>query len=149
MGELSDGVMINGDKFRLSQVLQNLLGNAIKFTAAGGLVELRSRTEGRWLEISVKDQGAGVHHSEIKKIFEKFYQDKHQKDEKLRNQGWGLGLSIAQEIVMQHKGQIGVNSPGLGKGSTFWFKVPAALRAPAAGRPGNAARRYFERTVNN
>lgn len=124
---IAPGAVINGDKFRLSQVLQNLLNNAIKFTPKGGLVEVSARPEGRWLVVSVKDSGIGIHPSETKKIFEKFYQARYQKDEKLRKQGWGLGLSIAHEIIMQHSGDIGAASQGLGRGSTFWFKVPATF----------------------
>lgn len=119
-------VIVNGDKFRLSQVLQNLVGNAIKFTPKGGLVEVKTRLEGRWIITSIKDSGSGIHPSETKKIFEKFYQAKHQKNEALRKMGWGLGLAIAQEVVFQHKGAIAAESKGLGHGSTFWFKVPVA-----------------------
>ncbi|HBB66194.1 MAG: hypothetical protein A2X28_05745 [Elusimicrobia bacterium GWA2_56_46] len=124
-GTLPSDLMVNGDRFRLSQVLMNLLNNAIKFTPAGKRVELTLRAEGRYAAAYIKDSGIGIHPSETKRIFEKFYQAKYQKDEKLRKQGWGLGLSIAQEIIRSHKGEIGAASPGLGKGSTFWFKVPA------------------------
>ncbi|MBI5745053.1 MAG: HAMP domain-containing histidine kinase [Elusimicrobia bacterium] len=117
-------MLMGGDRFRLSQVLMNLLNNAIKFTPAGKRVDLTLRAEGRMLCAYVKDSGIGIHPSETKKIFEKFYQAKHQKDEKLRKQGWGLGLSIATEIIRSHKGEIGASSPGLGKGSTFYFRVP-------------------------
>ncbi len=125
VGEFPAGNRVNGDKFRLSQVLMNLLNNAIKFTPAGKRVELTMRREGRFIAVYVKDSGIGIHPSEIKRIFEKFYQAQYQKDEKLRKQGWGLGLSIAQEVVQAHKGEIGAISPGLGKGSTFWFKIPS------------------------
>ena len=124
---ITPGAVINGDKFRLSQVLQNLLNNAIKFTPVAGLVEVTSKPDGRWLLVSVKDSGIGIHPSETKRIFEKFYQAKYQKDEKLRKQGWGLGLSIAHEIIMQHGGTIGATSQGLGKGSSFWFRLPASF----------------------
>lgn len=121
-----EGVLVDGDKFRLSQVFMNLVNNAIKFTPAGKKVEVFFRREGKFVDTLVKDSGIGIHPSETKKIFEKFYQAKYQKDEKLRKQGWGLGLSIAQEVVRAHKGDIGATSPGLGKGSTFWFKIPVA-----------------------
>ncbi|MDA8242731.1 MAG: HAMP domain-containing sensor histidine kinase [Elusimicrobia bacterium] len=124
--EFPEGVIVDGDKFRLSQVFMNLVNNAIKFTPAGKKVEVFFRREGKFVTTMVKDSGIGIHPSETKKIFEKFYQAKYQKDEKLRKQGWGLGLSIAQEVVRSHKGDIGATSPGLGKGSTFWFKIPAA-----------------------
>jgi two-component system phosphate regulon sensor histidine kinase PhoR len=125
--EFPEGVVVDGDKFRLSQVFMNLVNNAIKFTPAGKKVEISFRREGKFIDTYVKDAGIGIHPSETKKIFEKFYQAKYQKDEKLRKQGWGLGLSIAQEVVRAHKGDIGASSPGLGKGSTFWFKIPAAV----------------------
>lgn len=125
--ELTDGMMINGDKFRLTQVLMNLLNNAVKFTPQGHRVELSMRREARGIAVFVKDSGIGIHPSETKKIFGKFYQAKHQKDEKLRKQGWGLGLSIATEIIRAHNGEIGATSPGLGKGSTFFFRVPYGL----------------------
>ncbi|OGS08757.1 MAG: hypothetical protein A2270_06130 [Elusimicrobia bacterium RIFOXYA12_FULL_51_18] len=126
-GTLPSGLIVNGDRFRLSQVLMNLLNNAIKFTPVGRQVELTIRSEGRYAAAYVKDSGIGIHPSETKRIFEKFYQAKYQKDEKLRKQGWGLGLSIAQEIIRSHRGEIGATSPGLGKGSTFWFRVPAGV----------------------
>ncbi len=124
IGDIQDGMMVNGDKFRLSQVLMNLLNNAVKFTPSGGKVELRVRYDGRQVWVFVKDSGPGIHPGERKRIFEKFYQASHQKDAKLRKQGWGLGLSIAQEVVRAHRGEIGADSPGLGRGSTFWFRVP-------------------------
>ncbi|MEK7722527.1 MAG: HAMP domain-containing sensor histidine kinase [Elusimicrobiota bacterium] len=125
---LPEGLMINGDRFRLSQVLMNLLNNAVKFTPPGKRVELTMRAEGLGAAAYIKDAGIGIHMSEIKLIFEKFYQAKHQKDEKLRRQGWGLGLSIANEIIKGHKGEIAATSPGLGRGSTFYFRVPANSR---------------------
>jgi len=115
---------VNGDRFRLGQVLMNLLTNALKFTPAGGKVDLTIAIEGARAGVYVKDSGIGVHPSETKKIFEKFYQAKYQKDANLRKQGWGLGLSIATEIIRAHKGELAATSQGLGKGSTFYYRVP-------------------------
>lgn len=117
-------VPVNGDRFRLGQVLMNLLTNALKFTPAGGKIDLTIAVEGARAGVYVKDSGIGVHPSETKKIFEKFYQAKYQKDANLRKQGWGLGLSIATEIIRAHKGEIAATSQGLGKGSTFYYRVP-------------------------
>lgn len=128
VGELPDNCYVVGDKFRLSQVIMNLLNNAIKFTPSGKNVEIYFIKEGNHIITAVKDQGIGIHRSELKKIFEKFYQAKYQKDEKLRKQGWGLGLSIAQEIIKQHGGEIWAESLGLGKGSTFIFKIKAVFK---------------------
>jgi len=121
---LPEGLMVTGDRFRLSQVLMNLINNAIKFTPVGKRVEITLRQEGRYACAYVKDSGIGIHRSETEMVFEKFYQAKHQKDAKLRKQGWGLGLSIAGEIIRGHNGIIKATSPGLGKGSTFFFKIP-------------------------
>ncbi|OGS08906.1 MAG: hypothetical protein A2270_06275 [Elusimicrobia bacterium RIFOXYA12_FULL_51_18] len=122
--QIGRDAVIDGDKFRISQVLQNLMANAIKFTPGGGLVELKTRNDKCWIYVYVKDSGIGIHPSETRKIFEKFYQAEYQKDDKLTKLGWGLGLSIALEIISLHKGEIAAESRGLGHGSTFWFKLP-------------------------
>ncbi|MCK5584300.1 MAG: HAMP domain-containing histidine kinase, partial [Elusimicrobiales bacterium] len=122
--DFPEGMIINGDKFRLSQVTMNLLNNAIKFTPAEKQVELFFKQEGKYITTFIKDSGIGIHPTETKKIFGKFYQAKYQKDEKLRKKGWGLGLAISHEIVKSHDGDIGAISRGLGRGSTFWFKIP-------------------------
>ena len=118
-------VMVNGDRFRLAQVLMNLMNNALKFTPAGGAMELRVALEGAKAAVYVRDSGIGIHPSETRKIFEKFYQARYQKDANLRKQGWGLGLAISTEIITGHRGEIGATSPGLGKGATFYYKIPA------------------------
>lgn len=122
--ESPEPVMVNGDKFRLGQVLMNLVTNAFKFTPEGGTVQVRIEREGGKAAVYVKDSGIGIHPSETKKIFEKFYQAKYQKDAHLRKKGWGLGLSIATEIIRAHKGEIAASSQGLGKGSVFFYKLP-------------------------
>jgi two-component system, sensor histidine kinase len=120
-------VPVKGDRFRLGQVLMNLITNALKFTPEGGKIEVSiSERAGRG-EVAVKDSGIGIHPSETKKIFEKFYQAKFQKDAKLRAQGWGLGLSISAEIIKAHKGEIAASSRGLGHGSTFFYRLPLAV----------------------
>lgn len=127
-------VEVVGDRFRLGQALMNFLNNAVKFTPAGGKVELHAKVIGRTLTLGVKDNGPGIHPSERRKVFDKFYQSQFQ-DVKNKKKGWGLGLAIATEIVRGHGGEIGVDSAGLGKGSTFWYKVPLKpARVPAAAR---------------
>ncbi len=129
------GITITADRYRIWRVLTNLLGNAVKFTPAGGRVELRAEVAGGMAMISVQDNGPGIHPTERRKIFEKFYQSKHIKDEKARKGGWGLGLAIAQEIVQAHGGEIGVDSRGLGHGSTFWVRIPLKARRPVRSNP--------------
>ncbi len=115
-------ITVTADRFRISQVLSNLLGNAIKFAPQGGRVETRFFVEDGWVECQVSDNGPGILHSEKSKIFQKFHQSEN--DRNLKKQGWGLGLSIAQEIVNAHGGEIGVESAGLGQGAMFWFRIP-------------------------
>lgn len=121
--EPSPGMMIVGDSHRIGQVLTNLLGNAVKFTPTGGRVEFHADLWAGRVVFSIMDTGPGIHLSERRKIFQKFYQSRRSKDA-ARSLGWGLGLSISEEIVRAHGGEIGVNSAGLGKGSTFWVKLP-------------------------
>lgn len=121
-------ITVEADRFRISQVLNNLIGNAIKFAPQGGRVETRFHVEDGWVMCSVSDNGPGILHSEKSKIFDKFHQSDN--DRNLKKQGWGLGLSIAQEIVLAHGGEIGVESAGLGQGATFWFKIPQIAIKP-------------------
>ncbi|MBP5429468.1 MAG: HAMP domain-containing histidine kinase [Elusimicrobiaceae bacterium] len=120
--EYPQEVTVVADRFRISQVINNLMGNAIKFAPQGGRVEARFYVQDNWLTFKLIDNGPGVLHSEKDKIFQKFHQS--DVDRTAKKQGWGLGLSIAQEIVQAHGGEIGVESAGLGQGATFWFTIP-------------------------
>ncbi len=122
MYEYPEEVTIVADRFRISQVVNNLMGNAIKFSPQGGRIEARFYVQDDQLYFKLIDNGPGVLHSEKDKIFQKFHQSDI--DRTAKKQGWGLGLSIAQEIIQAHNGEIGVESAGLGQGSTFWFTVP-------------------------
>ena len=123
--EYPQEVTVVADRFRISQVVNNLMGNAIKFSPQGGRIEARFYTQDGWLVFKLTDNGPGVLHSEKDKIFQKFHQS--DLDRNAKKQGWGLGLSIAQEIVQAHGGEIGVESAGLGQGSTFWFTIPLSV----------------------
>ena len=115
-------VTVVADRFRLSQVINNLIGNAIKFTPQNGRIEVYFYPHEGNVTFKVTDSGPGILHEEKSKIFQKFHQSGTDRD--LKKLGWGLGLSIAQEIVVAHGGEIGVESAGLGQGSTFWFTIP-------------------------
>lgn len=121
--------MAVGDRFRLGQALANLAGNALKFTPAGGRVQIGAASSGAGVLFFVSDSGPGIHPTERRKIFEKFYQSRFA-DPAAARKGWGLGLAIAAEIVKAHQGEIGVESAGLGKGAQFWFFVPTSVRGP-------------------
>ena len=116
-------IEINADRFRLEQVLSNLLSNALKFTMQDGTVEIRYTLEENKIKIFVKDDGLGITSTDKIKIFDKFQQSDFI-DDNFKQQGWGLGLAIAKEIVNAHGGQIGVESAGRATGSTFWIILP-------------------------
>ena len=120
--EYPEDITIVADRFRISQVVNNLMGNAIKFSPQGGRIEARYYTERNNLIFKLTDNGPGIPFTEKDKIFQKFHQS--DLDRNAKKQGWGLGLSIAQEIVQAHGGEIGVESAGLGQGATFWFALP-------------------------
>jgi signal transduction histidine kinase len=110
----------HGDERRLSQVLLNLVGNAIKFTDTGEVAMKASAINGSYT-IAVKDTGPGIAEADQAKIFEEFQQSEstHTK----AKGGTGLGLAIAKQIVEMHGGRLWVESR-LGSGSTFFFTVP-------------------------
>jgi two-component system sensor histidine kinase GlrK len=109
------------DPERILQVLRNLLGNAVKFTPKGGLVNVSAKAADDTLEISVKDSGPGIPAESLTSIFEKFNQGTRRTPHS--RQGTGLGLAIANSIITSHGGKIWAESQ-LGKGSTFIFVLP-------------------------
>ncbi len=117
------------DRERIVQVLSNLVGNAIKFTPAGGTIRVVAELWGGMVRISVSDDGPGIAATEIPRIFDRYW---HQAKRESR-QGAGLGLYIAKGIVENHGGRIWVDST-IGRGSTFYFTLPAvnALEAHAS-----------------
>ena len=118
---IAQDIEMLGDENRLTQVVLNLVSNAIKFSPTGGTVTVAvSIASGTVIEVRVTDEGRGVPIEFKEKIFERFQQVRN---EDSRNQGGaGLGLSICQKIVELHGGTIGVDSPAVG--SCFWFKLP-------------------------
>jgi signal transduction histidine kinase len=122
--KFAEKMVVNGDYDKLTQVFNNLVDNAIKYTAPNGQVQITCAREKGFAKITVSDSGAGIPHGEINRIFERFYRvDKSRKVEK--SKGSGLGLSIAKQIVQAHQGSIEVKSE-LGKGSQFIVRLPLA-----------------------
>jgi two-component system sensor histidine kinase GlrK len=117
------------DEWRMGQVLDNLLHNAMKFTSAGGCVQVAASISAReshaggnrWVELRVSDTGAGIPVEEHERIFHRFYQSSRLLAQ--RDQGTGLGLAITRHIVEAHGGRIWVESQ-LGQGSTFIVQLP-------------------------
>ena len=112
-----------GDQRRLTQVLLNLVGNAIKFTEAGA-VTIRAEASDSTFLVSVTDSGSGIAPEDQHKIFEEFQQVDNTSTRK--KGGTGLGLAIARRIVEMHGGRLWVES-ALGRGSTFSFTVPVRV----------------------
>jgi signal transduction histidine kinase len=118
--DLAGPLYVLCDSDRVQQVLANLIGNAIKFTREGGLIEIAAKVTDGETVVSVRDTGTGIPDHQIPHIFEPYWQADAQ-----RKGSAGLGLSIAKAIVDAHGGRIWVEtSPGLG--STFSFTVSAA-----------------------
>ena len=126
--KVSDDVpAIWGDRNRLLQVFENLIGNAIKFTPAGGRITVAAASRRTDVLFSVADTGAGIGQESLAHIFDPFWQAATRE----RRLGAGLGLPITRGVVEAHGGALWVDSH-LGQGSTFFFTIPIA---PAEPRP--------------
>lgn len=117
-------IWVNADETRLAQVLQNLLGNAAKFTPMGGLIRLEGSVSGGHLTVAIKDNGVGLAADASQTIFELFSQGEGASA--TRESGLGIGLALARSIVEMHGGTLRAESAGSGHGSTFTFELPGA-----------------------
>ncbi|MGK0507906.1 ATP-binding protein [Alteromonas sp.] len=114
-------IVIEADKNRIAQVLNNLCANAVKFTHAGKITLSVSIPEKNILRIIVKDTGIGIAKKQLSTVFDEFEQSDNSFSREYS--GTGLGLSISRQLVALMDGEIGVESQ-IGEGSTFWFNVP-------------------------
>ncbi|MCA8965827.1 MAG: PAS domain-containing protein, partial [Planctomycetes bacterium] len=123
--------LLIGDPWRLQQILVNLLGNAVKFTAEGG-VEVGVRWGAGQLRVAVRDSGIGISAEQQALLFQEF----SQADSSTRRRfgGTGLGLAISLRLVQSMGGTIGVDSEP-GRGATFWFEVPLQVASAASEHP--------------
>jgi len=112
---------ILADTKLLSEVVANLISNAIKYTPPGGAIEIRMGREGDQLRWSVRDTGIGIPESARARIFERFYRAENALT--VSAEGTGLGLALVRLIVERHGGRIGFESV-VGRGSTFFFTLP-------------------------
>lgn len=109
--------LIRADEWQLTELMDNLIDNAIKFTPEGGRVTIGAKKKKNNILVEIKDTGIGIAQKEIPKLFTKFFQVEYTVS------GAGMGLRICKIIVEAHGGRIGVKSR-LGKGSTFFFTLP-------------------------
>lgn len=134
----AEGVWALGDAEKVQQVVNNLLSNAMKFTPAGGTVELGLReAKGGLIETWVRDTGCGIPPDELPRMFERFHQINQQAQRSAKIRGTGLGLSISKAVVDALGGSIWVESR-LGEGSVFRFTLPKAARPAPAARAASA-----------
>lgn len=112
---------LEGDRKKIEQIFVNLIDNAIRYTPAGTLIEIKQTKDNNFWIYEVKDNGPGISKEHLPRIFERFY-----RVDKARNSetgGTGLGLAIVKHIVLAHKGSIEVDSE-IGKGTRFLIKIP-------------------------
>jgi signal transduction histidine kinase len=123
-----DNMQVTGDRELMEYACYNLLTNAVKYSPQRTEVRVSAWKESGHVRIAVKDQGIGMDQKEVKQIFQKFYRTK--KAEESGEAGTGIGLSIVQQIVEQHGGEIAVVSQP-GAGSCFTLVLPAAVAVPS------------------
>lgn len=127
IGAAPERLVLRCDRDRLLQVFSNLIGNALKFTPAGGRIEVSVTPAGDEVVFAVSDTGRGIAPEELPHVFDRFW-----RAQRMKREGIGLGLAIARGIVQMHGGRMWAEStPGVG--STFHFALPldAAESAPA------------------
>lgn len=112
---------VMADKNRISQVIQNIIRNAMKYSPEGETVKVSLKKNDNNLTVAIKDQGYGIPSSDLKKLFQLYYRGQNYKVNNIT--GLGVGLYISSQIVKQHGGKIWVKSTE-GKGSTFYFTLP-------------------------
>jgi signal transduction histidine kinase len=134
--EVSEAMRVRVDPERIAQVLENVLGNALRYSSPGQAVEVGARAEGASVRVEVRDRGPGVPPAMREAIFRRFVRVDPARSPH-PDAGSGLGLTIAKELVERHGGEIGMEAR-TGGGSVFWFSLPRA-EAPAA--PASGGRR--------
>lgn len=119
----SDRIRMLGDRRQLVSALGNLVENAVKYSDPDSRVEVSARSDGRWVELSVRDFGVGIPQKDLDRIFERFYRVDRARSRETG--GTGLGLAIVRHVATNHGGDVHVTSVE-GEGSTFTLRVPAA-----------------------
>jgi signal transduction histidine kinase len=123
---------VRADPDRITQVLTNIIGNALAATPAEGTVTVQARAAGPRAEVSVTDTGAGLAARDLERVFERFYRAPGQPR---RSSGSGIGLTIARNIARAHGGEVTASSPGPGHGATFLLTLPLRTSTPASSAP--------------
>jgi len=117
-------LFVHGDRVRLTQTLENLLTDAVKFTAEEGRIEVSSYRHGNEVVLAVKDEGIGIPKPMLKRIFELYTQE--DRALKKSDSGLGIGLALVSQIISLHGGSVKAESAGKGQGSVFTVRLPFA-----------------------
>ena len=110
------------DRRMMDMVINNLIGNALRYSPRGSKLRIEVKNNSKTCYISISDSGFGIDKSDLKKIFRKFYRVQSPDTQNIA--GAGLGLFISQEIVKKHKGKLMAFSDGRGRGATFRISIP-------------------------
>ena len=114
-------LVVVGDRRQLVSATYNLLDNAVKYSDRGSSVQVRARTDGRWIDLSVSDHGIGIPRRDLERVFERFYRVDRARSRETG--GTGLGLAIVRHVASNHAGEVRVESLE-GEGSTFTLRLP-------------------------
>jgi two-component system sensor histidine kinase SenX3 len=112
---------VAGDRRQLVTAVYNLLENAVKYSDDGSRVEVQARTDGRWVDLDVRDHGIGIPRRDLERVFERFYRVDRARSRETG--GTGLGLAIVRHVASNHAGEVQVESAE-GEGSTFTLRLP-------------------------
>ncbi|KEZ92903.1 hybrid sensor histidine kinase/response regulator transcription factor [Nonlabens ulvanivorans] len=120
---IDEEILVYYDRQKLERVFFNLISNAFKFTPKGGKIKIKISRDKELIHIKVKDNGIGIEQEKQEKVFDRFYEvESHKENASIYNQGTGIGLNIAKNIVQLHKGQIKLQSK-VNQGSTFLISL--------------------------
>ena len=125
--DVPDGLWLRGDERQLTSAVGNLVENAVKYSHAGDVVQVRTRVDETAVEVMVADQGIGIPTRDLDRVFERFYRVDRARSRETG--GTGLGLSIVRRVAANHGGEVLVSSQE-GEGSTFVLRLPASLVVP-------------------
>ena len=131
-------VYVEADRARIEQIVMNLVSNAIAYTPAGGAIRVSVHREGANAVLAIEDEGIGLEPHELERVFELFFQAKH---ELHRQGGLGIGLTLVRRLVELHSGTVSVKSEGAGKGTLFMVRLPAVEAPPLELSPAGTTTR--------
>ena len=124
---------VNGDRDRLMQIFENLIGNAMKFTPAGGRITVAALAQGDEVRFSVRDTGQGIPAEDLPHVFDRLWKGRtEQSEQPKKHDASGMGLLIVKALVEAHEGRVWAESEP-GHGSTFYFTIPIARTRSGGG----------------